>query len=63
MEAFGLRIAPERNRLAQRLPADVAADDSRVRILAIATNEELAIARHTRDCLAGAAAKGAPCAH
>ncbi|MDD5658323.1 MAG: acetate/propionate family kinase, partial [Elusimicrobia bacterium] len=47
MDAFGLRMDPERNLSASTLPADVAADDSPVRILVIQTNEELAIARRT----------------
>ena len=46
IESFGLRIDPARNAAAV-LPADVAAADSPVRILAIRTNEELAIARST----------------
>ena len=46
MEAFGLKIEARRNKTTS-LPADVAADDSPVRILVIATNEELAIARQT----------------
>lgn len=51
LECFGVQIAPEKNRTAKALPADVAADSSRVRILAIATNEELAIARFTWSLL------------
>jgi acetate kinase len=47
MDVFGVKIDAVRNAQCRELPADVAADDSRVRILAIATNEELAIARHT----------------
>jgi acetate kinase len=47
METFGLRIDPSRNDAATALPADVADPQSPVRILVIATNEELAIARHT----------------
>ena len=54
MDFFGLRIDPARNAAAGPLPVDVAAADSRVRILVIATNEELAIARHTYALLAGA---------
>ena len=46
MEAFGVKIEASRNQPTS-LPADVAADDSPVRILVIATNEELAIARQT----------------
>lgn len=47
MEAFGIKIDAERNAAATQLPADVAADDSAVRILVIQTNEELAIAKRT----------------
>ena len=42
-----MKIDARRNEECRELPADVAAPDSQVRILAIATNEELAIARHT----------------
>jgi len=45
MEAFGLKLDVSRNLSARNLPADVATDDSLVRVLVIATNEELAIAR------------------
>ncbi len=51
MDAFGLKIDARRNDEAKKLPADVATDDSRVRILAILTNEELAIARQTYSML------------
>ncbi|HUW83894.1 MAG TPA: acetate kinase [Phycisphaerae bacterium] len=55
MEVFGVSIDPARNIAATHLPADVARDDSKVRILAIQTNEELAIARRTFSMLSGAA--------
>ncbi|HOW19200.1 MAG TPA: acetate kinase, partial [Phycisphaerae bacterium] len=61
MECFGLAIDEHRNTHAAKLPADVASDHSRVRILAIATNEELAIARFSYNVLmadAGAAKTG-----
>ena len=48
MAAFGLKIDPERNRRIHGIPGDVAADESRVRILVIPTNEELAIARYAQ---------------
>jgi len=51
MECFGLAIDEQRNAHAAKLPADVASDRSRVRILAIATNEELAIARFSYNVL------------
>jgi acetate kinase len=44
---FGLELDQQRNASAQELPVDLATPESRVRILAIATNEELAIARRT----------------
>ena len=56
LEAFGVRLDAARNENPGPLPADVAAADSRVRVLAIATNEELAIARRTYEALAAAAA-------
>ncbi len=55
MEAFGLKIDAEANGHAAELPADVASQDSPVRIFAIQTNEELAIARQTYAMLADAA--------
>jgi acetate kinase len=54
MEAFGLRIDPARNAHPGPLPADVAAPDSDVRALVVATNEELAIARYTYEVVSGA---------
>jgi acetate kinase len=45
MEHFGLSLDFARNLDAGKLPADVAAPDSPVRILVILTNEELSIAR------------------
>lgn len=56
MEAFGVVIDEHRNANATTLPADVAASDSKVRILAIATNEELAIARFSYQVLLADAA-------
>ena len=55
MEAFGLKIDADRNNSVTKYPADVAADDSDVRILVIQTNEELAIARRTYATLTHAA--------
>jgi acetate kinase len=45
LEVFGLELDQARNSSAQELPVDLATPASRVRILAVATNEELAIAR------------------
>jgi acetate kinase len=47
LECFGVKIDSQRNNSVTQYPADVAADDSAVRILVILTNEELAIARET----------------
>ena len=47
MECFGIIIDADRNEKASKLPADLATNDSQVRILAIQTNEELAIAKYT----------------
>ncbi len=47
LDAFGVAIDPARNAAVRNLPADVAADASRVRVWAVATNEEISIARST----------------
>lgn len=47
MEAFGLKIDAQKNYSVSSLPADIASDESKVRILVIMTNEELEIARET----------------
>jgi len=52
MEAFGVKLDHDRN-TKSALPCDVAADDSRVRIMVIPTNEELSIARSAYGLLAG----------
>jgi len=51
LEAFGLSLDPSRNEAPGPLPADVAADDSAVRVLVIHTNEERAIAKAVYGCL------------
>jgi acetate kinase len=45
MDVFGIRLDTERNASARQLPADVATSDSPVRVWAVATNEEISIAR------------------
>jgi len=60
MEAFGLRIDAARNACPGPLPADVAAPDSDVRALVVATNEELAIARNTYGMISGALQAAGP---
>jgi acetate kinase len=57
LQCFGLDIDPERNDGAGALPADLSTPASRVRILAIATNEEMAIARFSYDLLSHAQAE------
>jgi acetate kinase len=47
LAVFGLELDPVRNANVREFPADLATHSSRVRILVIATNEELAIARRT----------------
>ncbi len=44
---FGIEMDSEKNDNVTSLPADIASDSSRVRLLVIETNEELAIARRT----------------
>ncbi len=51
MEDFGVKLDPRLNLDPGPLPADIAADDSAVRVLVVATNEELAIARKTCQAL------------
>ncbi len=58
MEAFGIDLDPERNANVKVYPADVATDDSLVRVLVILTNEELAIARCVHSLLMGSGPAG-----
>jgi acetate kinase len=51
LRCFGVKIDSAKNRAGTPLPCDVAAADSRVRILVIQTNEELAIARQVYQTL------------
>lgn len=54
LECLGLTLDAEKNRAAKPgTPADVATADSRARLLVIPTNEELVIARDTRDIVFG----------
>lgn len=55
LDDLGLHVDAARNRTPAALPLDIAAADSPVRILVIATNEELAIARRAWAALGGAA--------
>lgn len=52
LDVFGLDIDAGRNGSAEPLPIDVATTRSAIRILVIATNEEVAIARYTFGLLA-----------
>lgn len=52
MEVFGVRLDAARNADPGSLPADIAAPESAVRVLVIATNEEIAIARETYQLMA-----------
>ena len=51
MEDFGVILDTNQNVLKNKLPADIAAPASAVRILVIATNEELSIARSAHSLL------------
>ncbi|MBQ7646923.1 MAG: acetate kinase [Clostridia bacterium] len=54
MEFFGIKVDKEKNKNFRSLPApcEIQAADSRVKIYVIPTNEELVIARDTRDIVA-----------
>jgi acetate kinase len=54
MDYAGIRLDPQRNKVRGQ-EATISADDSKVRIMVIPTNEELIVARQTRDVLAGKA--------
>ena len=52
LEAYGIKVDPEKNEKAIRgAQMDIAADDSKVRVLVIPTNEELMIAKETQELL------------
>jgi acetate kinase len=57
LECFGLTIDSERNNQVSALPVDLSTPESRVRILAIATNEEVAIARFSFSLLNASSAR------
>ncbi|MBQ6346038.1 MAG: acetate kinase, partial [Clostridia bacterium] len=46
LECFGIKLDPERNKVRGE-EAKISADDSKVQVWVIPTNEELAIARDT----------------
>jgi acetate kinase len=51
MDYAGIRLDAARNAAVRAKEAVISADDSRVRIMVIPTNEELIVARQTRDVL------------
>ena len=51
LEALGVEIDPEKNRVASREPRVVSRDSSRVKVLVVPTDEELAIALETISVL------------
>ncbi|OUM97791.1 MAG: acetate kinase [Paenibacillaceae bacterium ZCTH02-B3] len=51
---FGIRLDPARNEAASDDPRRISADDSRVEVLVVPTNEELMIARDTHALVRGA---------
>lgn len=50
MDYAGIRLDPQRNQIRAQ-EATISADDSRVRVMVVPTNEELIVARQTRDVL------------
>ncbi len=52
LDWFGIRLNPQKNLSAKR-EARIDADGSRVQLWIMPTNEELVVARQTRDCLRG----------
>ena len=48
LECFGIKLDPERNKVRGE-EAKISADDSKVQVWVIPTNEELAIARDTLE--------------
>ncbi|MBQ3081398.1 MAG: acetate kinase, partial [Clostridia bacterium] len=53
LDYLGIKVDAEKNANARNLPApcDISADDSKVRVFVIPTNEELVIARDTKAVL------------
>lgn len=52
LEAFGIKVDPEKNEKAIRgAQMDISADDSKVKVLVVPTNEELMIAKETLELL------------
>jgi acetate kinase len=61
LDALGIRIDPERNARAVGIEMNIAADDSRVEVWVVPTDEGLVIARDAVRCLEGAAETQQPC--
>jgi acetate kinase len=57
LQAFGLDLDAAKNETMTTLPSDLSTPDSRVRILAVATNEEMAIARFSYGLLSASVQK------
>ncbi|RME94076.1 MAG: acetate kinase [Verrucomicrobia bacterium] len=51
LDAFGIRIDPERNQAARAVEAVISPEDAPVKVLVIPTNEELVVAREVRRLL------------
>jgi acetate kinase len=56
LDVFGVNIDPEKNLASAELPVDIAVAGADLRVLVIATNEELAIARRAYEALVGVSA-------
>ena len=54
LELLGLKIDPEKNNQAIGKQMEISTSDSLVRVFVIPTNEELVIARDTRDIVLAA---------
>jgi len=58
LEAFGVRLDPERNNQRAKAARCISSADSRVQVFVIPTNEELAIAREAALVVQGSAGQG-----
>jgi acetate kinase len=55
MEFLGIKIDPEKNRNALGKEAEIQTPDSKIRVMVIPTDEEIAIARDTFEIASGTA--------
>ncbi|HDK35536.1 MAG TPA: acetate kinase, partial [Bacteroidetes bacterium] len=53
LELMGLKIDPVKNKQAIKTRMEISKEDSKAKVLVIPTNEELVIARDTRDIVLG----------